>query len=387
MEYQVFTDFSRAINHSEDYFLLDVCGKLQISNTLFELANEKYQAISKWLSGATPTSILHGADIRIVPHGSFGTGTINKPYKKDEYDLDAFIEVTSSKYFTPEELKEGVLNRLQEHKYYRGIIEEKSRCLRLNYVGQFHLDLMCAIPSRNQEGILVPEKNDLNQYEWSSSNPEGLGVWFDEKSKLYKTLKNDMSEREFDVVPIPELQRTLTPLHYSVQLLKRTRDVYFKEEKKGKKAVKSIILLTKLAEMYSGERSVGQVLRNSIHILEELIKEPIVRNPKNPQETFSDIWNEDTHCFMLFCEWVNFVKQELFLFFEGENYVKKIEAHKNLFGENISNSVVSDYGIKMQENQKAGQLSVNSVGGLVIGSAGSEIPLKRKVQHYGDSRQ
>jgi hypothetical protein len=66
--------------------------------------------------------------------------------------------------------------RLRQSKVYGDILEEMNRCWRLNYAGQFHLDVLPAKPdSRIVKAILVPDKA---LKDWKESNPKGYTNWF-----------------------------------------------------------------------------------------------------------------------------------------------------------------------------------------------------------------
>jgi hypothetical protein len=56
-------------------------------------------------------------------------------------------------------------------------LERLKRCLRLNYAGAFHLDILPACPNDRLGGgaILVP---DRKLECWKDSNPKGFAEWF-----------------------------------------------------------------------------------------------------------------------------------------------------------------------------------------------------------------
>ena len=66
---------------------------------------------------------------------------------------------------------------------YAEMLEKLKRCLRLNYAGAFHMDILPACPN-DQVGngsIIVP---DCKLECWMHSNPKGFAAWFFEKCRL-----------------------------------------------------------------------------------------------------------------------------------------------------------------------------------------------------------
>ena len=92
-----------------------------------------------WLPGSTGPLL---AETSVYLQGSSALGTAVKPIGRDELDIDliCFCEAVSLDV-PPQRLKAAVGNRLREHKTYAAILEEKKRCWRLSYAGDFHLDL------------------------------------------------------------------------------------------------------------------------------------------------------------------------------------------------------------------------------------------------------
>ena len=97
-------------------FIFDEIAKqLDISDSLFEDAEKKYQAVGEWLGEGT--SPLAKYSPKIFPQGSFLLGTVTKPLgEKDEYDIDLVFEMILSKsQITQNELKNMVGDRLKDH--------------------------------------------------------------------------------------------------------------------------------------------------------------------------------------------------------------------------------------------------------------------------------
>ena len=117
-----------------------------------------------------------------------GLLTANKPIKEQEHDVDLIAcAPTFPIQLAPSYLKHVIGARLREHGVYARLLEEKARCWRLNYAGEFHLDITPSIPSPYcaNSGELVPEKHTNL---WKASNPNGYRAKFEQRAPLCRAL-------------------------------------------------------------------------------------------------------------------------------------------------------------------------------------------------------
>lgn len=83
--------FSQLLEHISD--------SLDISETRYKEAEERYQAIGKWLGKDDSSLAIYNPDI--YPQGSFRFGTVVKPVSdEDEYDIDLVcqLDIPKSNY-------------------------------------------------------------------------------------------------------------------------------------------------------------------------------------------------------------------------------------------------------------------------------------------------
>src|SRR5713101_8301983 len=147
------------LRKAEIYSVLDqICQALELSAAQLDAARTSYEAMAEWLS-ASDNPLLKW--IEIYAHGSAGLGTTVKPIGREDFDVDLICKALR---FTadrpPSELKRIVGGRLKENARYAGILEEKKRCWRLNYAGEYHLDISPTIINVECDngGELVPDK-------------------------------------------------------------------------------------------------------------------------------------------------------------------------------------------------------------------------------------
>lgn len=207
--------------------LEEICQELEWTQTQFEKARNSYEAVADWLAGSSDPML---ASLHVYLHGSGALGTSIKPIGRDEFDVDliSFILGLGPK-IAPARLKAAIGKRLREHAYYASILEEKKRCWRLNYAGDFHLDISPTIANPNcmNGGELVP---DRKLRDWHATNPRAYRTLFDERAALVPQMTQSIIAAQRDAAttePFPVRQSVKGTLRRTVQLLKRHRDLEF----------------------------------------------------------------------------------------------------------------------------------------------------------------
>ncbi|PLY00760.1 MAG: hypothetical protein C0623_06630 [Desulfuromonas sp.] len=246
---------------SKENKLERVIASLDISPTDFEIARNRYTAVSNWLEGGEYVS---GYETDIYLQGSFRIGTVIRPYRnrqEADYDIDQVCEIIGRET-SPRQLKHDVGERLKNNDDYNRMLDDEGRrCWTLIYASAegrpgFHLDVLPSRPANNHTThINITHKSQVN-YNWRSSNPKGYYQWFKQKnaysSQFLESQRKSIYEsnkhlyKAMDDVP-KRLVRT--PLQRSIQLMKRHRDVYF-DGREG--CPISIILTTICAHKYNG---------------------------------------------------------------------------------------------------------------------------------------
>jgi hypothetical protein len=314
-------------NITETSFLNEIAEKLELPGSAYEKAEERYKDIGGWLN--RENSLCKDFSPHIFSQGSFRLGTANKPLNsKEEYDLDLTCKLQegiSKDNYSQAKLKILIGNELKLYKDARGIneeVEEKKRCWRLLYADQikFHMDIVPCIPESKDlrriiKKAILNESNDEFLSEvvseltvaitdnthpsftkisnnWYISNPEGYARWFESRMKQAYQLLEERAKL-FKSATIDEIPnyKWKTPLQMCVQLLKRHRDIMFKDDSDVKPI--SIIITTLAARAYEGEINLGDAILNILKRFESLVlpKTPRISNPVNPAEDFSDKWN------------------------------------------------------------------------------------------------
>lgn len=198
--------------------------------------------------------------------GSFAVSTAIRPQNDQEFDVDAVLLLDLDDSMEPRELIDFIADRMKMNEKYKDNIKKKDRCIRVDYSGDFHIDI---VPAKNidEEWILIPSKKED---EWVETNPAGFIEWC-------KDIEAE-SGNKFSTV---------------TKILK-----YWRDTKVGKDtAPKSILLTTLIGGNIDYKNSVAESL---VLTLEELIQnldnyvvngEPYVENPSLAGENLARDWN------------------------------------------------------------------------------------------------
>lgn len=284
----------------------------------------------------------------------------------------------------PRELYNNIFNVLKNDGVHNTMVEQKSRCIRVNYANDFHLDIMPGkVINRTTNEIIVPDKK-LNGW-YHHSNPIGFAEWFEEQAKKQILLEMN-SQRSFssnvEKITDQEIAERLEPLRRAVQLIKRYRDIYC--DKYKKEPVRSIVICTLmgLTKNYAG--STLQIINNFCKYVNALIEthptEPFV--VKNPvvDEILTEKWNEGNN-YQDFIEMMQSLTkdveelQSFYINSDTNDLVKK------MFGENITNIVIKSFAKQLNESRDSGNISVNSKGMISTNKTG--LPVKKNT-FYGE---
>ncbi len=355
---------------------------LNISDTQYEAVENKYHQMAKHIDKSTPDK-----KIVLYPQGSFALGTIIKPIdKEDEYDLDFVFEYNTYNS-SAENLKSETQSILQN--YGKCKINEKRRCWQVTYDDnpQFHMDI---IPATTQEKFInITDKTDDGLYEYIGSNPKAYIDWFKEKQKASYQRIRETLRFQTKIEEIKEY-KIKTTLQKSIQILKRHRDMMFKDDVNKCKPI-SIIITTMAANIYNHETRVIDTLTNFLNEAEEYLRtsinsnnEYVIKNPTytgGESENFADKWAIHPERKEAFLKWIRKAKNDFNLDtlkamnnVEMANYLKKILGEKTVI--RVFNSIAEETRFEI-ENDK---LKIDSNTGTL--SKAGDISI-RKTHHYG----
>lgn len=351
-------------NAALDRLLEELCETVQLTATQFKDAEGHYHAVGEWLADPGSPIALYRPQIR--PQGSVRLKTTVKPLRQNEHDLDLilWLDLPYGGFHEPKQVFELVSARLRENEFFRKNMEHYKRCIRITYASEFHLDITPARPNWILGGnnLLVP---DRKVHRWKDSNPiDYADEWFDRHAAMSRTVK---AARSIESLPERESAQQKAPLRRAVQLLKRHRDIRFKDDPDT--APRSIVLTTLAGLHYRGEELVSDALIAILDgVIDRVESEPSgvieVPNPVCPAEKFCEAWTANREAYLEFVDYLHNLRSKLRELLDARGLENISRGLNELFGESLTKQAVASYTRKFQKDREAGRIefSKKSVG-------------------------
>jgi|GEM_PF-164835 len=355
-----------------EIMLDQVCSQLQLNPTREQRLIKAYQTVSQIIDN--DEIFFNDLDPLIYAYGSYALGTTTKPYKKDEYDLDWIVRVKPRfHHWSLERMLDELYRLLEEDGRYKGKVTRLRFCIRINYEGDFHMDIMPGrLIDENSERIEVA---DTKKGIWVSRNAKGYIHWFESlyindipKIRLqeYYEWKADI-RAEVEELPKPQSYQYTQPLQRAIQLLKRFRDIYFENQPELKTS--SVILTTIMGRFYTGETSIAETIDGCVSRISKFISEHGIieitnpaddQLPKAEQEKFSDKWHEGEKGRKRYKAFLEFI-QSFHQLWDNltKNHGKPDQLLTKLFGQKVTENAFANRVKLTNALESRGKLIIN----------------------------
>ena len=208
---------------------------------------------------------------KVERQGSYALRTIIKPKEHREYDADVLLFMKYQRGKKPADYINDAYNCLRQHGTYKDMVHRKTRCVMVDYAGDFHLDIVPCVEINGQRYIC---NNKTDQFEMTDGT--GYRDWFNEKTRI-----------------------TNGNLKRATRVLKYMRD------HKGNFTAPSILLTTLIGmsvqdnEGDANFKTVPDTLKTVYNRINAFLQanplKPEIRNPVLPQETFTRHWDQNKY--------------------------------------------------------------------------------------------
>lgn len=348
-----------------DMVLRQIAKELDITDEKYENAVASYNAVGTYLSNNI------NVQVDIFPQGSFRLGTVIKPLSdEDDYDIDLVCKV--NKYFSnPKDLKNEVGQALKSSdRYSKMLQEEGKRCWTLKYAdeAQYHMDILPAIEDityGKDKKLKITNKDEIsNIYTFTTTNPEAYFEWFNEKQKEEKRrlVESFAVQNNKNIEEVPDY-KVKTTLQVALQILKRYRDKKFENNLENKPI--SIILTTIMAQIYTGENNVYELIKKFSNNYYKYIKikDGIewVENPVNSEENFADKWQIHPERKEAFKFFVSELKNDIVnnTFITSGDLLEESKSYKEIFGTKIVEKAYASIGKQAKTLRENGNMYID----------------------------
>ena len=362
--------------------LLDkMAAGIQLDETRHSRMKQSYNAVKNWIE--SDYAFFKPYKYDVYPHGSVRIGTTVKPIEKEEFDLDIAIHLkTESAVHNPTKLYVELKRRLNESEVYKPKIVLKNRCIRINYEGDYHMDILPGVQENiwDSNTIKVPDK-ELGQ--WVISNPRGYAGWFLDKANLVTV---SLLEKAMRAENLPsDNYRDKKPLQRAVQLIKRYRDIYFQRDDTYKTS--SIVLTTIAGQFYSGQDSIFDTIEDIIAALQRHISALTSRikvyNPVNNKEDFTDKWENEPEYYTAFRNFCMHLHNEWQSLKSNQGVVNESRILKGLFGDTLFFKAQNAQTIMLENSRRNGALAMNIKTGVLSGASSAMATIIKPNTFFG----
>lgn len=368
-----------------DEILALIGATLEITATQREAAEQHYLAIARWLGGVEEAP-FRPYEPQIYPQGSLRLGTTVKPLSDGEYDLDLVYElqVDYNRIPRPVALLDLIELRLRQHGTYRDKVERKNRCVRVNYSGQFHLDILPAALDLICGGTCV-RVPDRSTQDWKASNPRGYAQFFEAQAATAAAFGEGAVKASVEPLPDHVPHEAKTSLQRDTQLIKRLRDITFASN--CELAPISIVLTTLAAKNFGGEGSVSLGIArifNSVVAQIPAYGRLYVYNPSNPEEDLSERWDKDRDAYLAFCEAMRRWQRAWNALLELRGIDRITAELERMFGPAPVKRAIEEQVKALEESRERGRLGVDRKSGIITTTVSSMTAAVPRNTFYGE---
>lgn len=299
---------ARALSEQKKSMLVEmldsVFDNLDLTKTQRERIETAYNAVGNYLASCEHPLLK---DAQIYPQGSMRLRTTNKPLYQEEFDVDLILFLPNAGYATRDYIVKVVKQHLQDNDVYKNLLEDLPRGLRINYKGDYHLDITPAkayvLPGLRGHPLWVVDKYT----DFKESNPEGMAQDFDKACSMLPVIRKAhvfmeaLSNRTVTELPNQSKKK---PLNRITQILKRHRDVWSQQDGNLHADFRPIsVIITMLASLayvevvksgkeYDNELDlILDVIELMPHHIETNFDEVLIANPTMKPENYAEKWN------------------------------------------------------------------------------------------------
>src|SRR5947209_20170848 len=114
--------------------------EVNLNQTRLDRLQESVDALENFLSGH---EIFGKIFLDFIPAGSWAHRTIIRPVQEnDEFDADALLAVKERTDWQPKDYLQQLWSAFRSHETYKPLARRKTRCVRIDYAGEFHIDVV-----------------------------------------------------------------------------------------------------------------------------------------------------------------------------------------------------------------------------------------------------
>ena len=297
---------------------------VNLNQTRIDVLKSRTETIQKFMKASSYEPDI----LEFSAQGSWAHKTIIKPVKTtNEFDADIVVYVDEVDGWEAKDYIEKLYKIFRDNSTYRPLVSRKSRCVTIDYAGDFHLDI---VPVTVREHIFSGPSyrvcnRDSNDYELTDG--DGFKNWWKGKDKVVSNHR----------------------------LIKVTRLIKYLRDTKTTFSCKSILLTTLIGNMINegevlifqstlgdGFQDVPTTLKTVLGRLDEYLQKeqhiPDIKNPILNEESFTRNWTDDQY--INFRNTIHKYRKWIDDAYDEPNPTESVRKWRKLFGDDFAKDVI-----------------------------------------------
>lgn len=265
-----------------DQFAAFLENKVNLNPDRIATLDERVEAITSYLRTHEAFADIF---VDVTPQGSYAHRTIIKPVGNKEYDADVLLVLQEQTDWTPAQYTSELKKALEASQYYKGKTHKRTRCVCVDYAGDFHVDIVPYVEPRK---AITNNKDGFDgNGSFQTAYPEQFTEWLEGRYRL----TNDH---------LPD----------AIRLLKYLRD--YKTTFSVKSVILSILVGNVVQDLpWSRDTYYADVPTTFVHVLEDLAAYvklyptlPSIPDPAMSGQDFKERWDEPGY--ENFAKWIQY---------------------------------------------------------------------------------
>ncbi len=273
------------------------------------ILDQKVETITELLKSKLPSYKKYSQQ------GSYAHGTIIKPVRdNDEFDADILIYIKDDN-FHPDDFQKDYVTEIYDlfrnNANYKEIVRRKTRCVMIDYAGDFHLDVVPCIEYNGDNYICnrldqIYEKTDGDGYKYWLAQKNGIsgGNYLKKVTRLFKFLRDHKNN-----FSIPSILLT-TILGYRINSFDKNSDEF---------------------------QDLPQTLKTLSNRVNDFLQAnpsmPTIQNPVLPEENFNRKWDQTKY--LNFREKFRIYNKKINDAFDEKDHNESVKKWRILFGDDF----------------------------------------------------
>ncbi len=157
-------------------FLADT---VNLNQSRIDLLEQRVDTISTYLRGSDYQPRIR----RFTPQGSWAHKTIIKPPGEKDFDADLLVIIDAVDGWSATQYVQELYTAFRASDTYKDIVSRRTRCMKLNYAGDFHLDVVPVIQEIGHNGTRFYTCNRRDDV-FEETAPEEYTSWLICKNRI-----------------------------------------------------------------------------------------------------------------------------------------------------------------------------------------------------------